>query len=123
MCRQVDLILEAPKPTGSFALLWRHFVVNRKRTAVTWWVAGYLFVNIAMRLSVSLVGFAYNVNETPTSEYPASVTNWLAEDRGIRVPDDLSNGLAWEALAENMGEYPIFQKGDVRRSDGEWQIL
>ncbi|KAK5662677.1 hypothetical protein OQA88_8593 [Cercophora sp. LCS_1] len=98
----VDLILEAPKPTGSFSLLWQHLVVERKRTYVTWWVAGYLVASIAIRLSVAFVGLAFNLNEIPGSKYPAAVTNWAAEDRGIRVPVGYQDGLEWEEVAENI---------------------
>jgi hypothetical protein len=74
------MILGATSPAGSLKLLW-HYARNRnaKWTRTAWAVLLYLFVNTLGRFSIASLGFAYNLNEIPYTEYPVMVPDWSSE--------------------------------------------
>ncbi|KAH6847174.1 hypothetical protein B0I37DRAFT_445466 [Chaetomium sp. MPI-CAGE-AT-0009] len=118
--RDVDMILGVPSPTGSLKLLWHH-VKNRdaRWTRTTWTVLLYLLVNLLGRFSIAALGLAYNLNETPYTEYPVKVPDWSSEAwyNAITDPNDdfpyihdqsMKNlnayaALALSTLADNFG--------------------
>ena len=76
---QVDLILGMANPTGSFKLVWKHFI-HWNLSGTTAVVALYLFANIASRLSVAGFGLTFSINEIAGVEFPVMVPDWGSDE-------------------------------------------
>jgi len=97
---QVDLILGMANPAGSVGLIWQHTKTLRW-CGTTIIVLSYLIINIIGRLSVTLFGFTFDINEEGGNDPPIMVSNWAPSEDWSFCPqvqpleEEQYNGTVW----------------------------